>query len=37
MRHIWATTGPGVKSRENAAFGSAKRGPTPMVHDPLTI
>ncbi len=29
MRHIWATTRPGVKSRENAAFGAAERARAP--------
>lgn len=37
MRHIWATAGPGVKSRENAVLSPQSARPALMVHDTLTI
>lgn len=37
MRHIWATTPPGVKGHQNAAFAAANCAPGPVLHGPLTI
>lgn len=37
MRHIWATTPPGVKGRQKAAFAAAKCAACQAVHDLLTI